>query len=233
MLKDQAYCPQGLKVTSTPKVYYLCLVFHWRDLVAHTHFAYVICVHSLHMSHYTLALCCCILLCVYVSCNSFPEYVRKRPRLHDNVLGFTRRPLMENALGFSLVSPSLVNRRLWSAAWPPNRNRRSDLMHLLSRVVFCGLIGGYETAEWNRRMKPPFSPLFSGWILRLWSAAWPQNETAELDILGRFLSRAQFCGHILRPRPQNETADCAFQGQNCLFTCPVSWCYKYHTFSFL
>ena len=164
-----------------------------------------------------------------MSCNSFPEYVRKRPRLHDNVLGFARRPHMENALGFSLVSPILVNRRLRSAAWPLNRNRRSRP----DAFIFSGLILWFDRRLRNRRMKPPFSPLFSGWILRLWWVAWPPNETAELDILGRFLSRAQFCGHILRPRPQNETADCAFQGQNCLFTCPVSWCYKYHTFSFL
>ena len=105
-------------------------------------------------------------MCLFVSCNSFPEYVWKRPRLHDNVLGFARRPLMENALGFSLVSPSLVNRRLRSAAWPLNRNRRSDLMHLLSRVWFCGLIGGYETAEWNRRFLPCSQDEFCGYDRR-------------------------------------------------------------------
>ena len=50
------------------------------------------------MSYYTLAICCCILLCVYVSCNSFPEYVQKRPRVHVIVLGFTWRPLSKIAL---------------------------------------------------------------------------------------------------------------------------------------
>ena len=32
--------------------------------------------------------------------------------------------------------------------------------------------------------------------------------------------------------PPNETADRVFQGQNCLFTCPVLDVYRYHTFSF-
>ena len=87
---------------------------------------------------------------------------------------------------------------------------------------------------WNRRFTPDafiisgcvlrFSPLFSGWILRLWSAAWPRNETAELDILGRFLSRAQFCGHIPRPWPRNETADWARSGAFLSFHMPCFWC---------
>jgi hypothetical protein len=53
------------------------------------------------MSLFTLALCLSYLGVCFVSCNSFPEYVRKRPRLHDNVLGFARRSPSENALGFS------------------------------------------------------------------------------------------------------------------------------------
>ena len=53
------------------------------------------------MLHFTLALCCCILLCVYVSCNSFPEYVQKRPRVHVSVLGLARGPSSEKDLVFS------------------------------------------------------------------------------------------------------------------------------------
>ena len=120
------------------------------------------------------------------------------------------------------MKPPFWTRGLWSdsavrsAVWPPIWNRRSYLMHLL----FSGSVLRFTRRFRNRRMKPPFSPLFSGWILRLWSAAWPPNETAELDILGRFLSRAQFCGHILRPRPQNETADCAFSRAKLSFHMP-------------
>ena len=146
------------------------------------------------MSLFTLALLCYMLLCVYVSCNSFPEYVRKRPRLHDNVLGFARRPHMENALGFSLVSPILVNRRLRSAAWPPNRNRRSDLMHLLSRVCFCGLIGGYETAEWNP-------------VLGMNSAVMIGGLAAEWNRRIRYFRSVSFSGSILRSHSAAPTAE--------------------------
>ena len=59
------------------------------------------CVHSLQMTLYTLAHCLSYLGVCFVSYNSFPEYVRKRPRLHGYVLGFTRRSPSENALGFS------------------------------------------------------------------------------------------------------------------------------------
>ena len=113
-----------------------------------------------------------------MSSNSFPEYVRKRPRLHDNVLGFARRSPSENALGFSFgftfIGETAV---LIGGHWPPNEtavwfqraleqicgyDRRSgrrietaelDLMHLL----FSGLILRFnrrpgrriETAEWD------------------------------------------------------------------------------------
>ena len=62
---------------------------------AHTHFIYLLCVHSLHMSLVTLAHYCFMLLCVLVSCNSFPVVVRKRPLI-------ARRSPLENAFGFSL-----------------------------------------------------------------------------------------------------------------------------------
>ena len=129
-------------------------------------------------------------------CNSFPEYVRKRPRVHEIVLGFARRPLMENALGFSLVSPFLVNRRFRSAVWPQNRNRRSDLMHL----NISGLILRFDRRLRNRRMKPPIVPC---------------------------LSRDSFCGYVLRPRPQNETADRAFSGAKMYFHALFFGLYKY------
>ena len=180
-----------------------------------------LCAFSSHVT-FTHAPLCIVSCCVFVYGYSCSVDVRKRPRLHIRVLGFARRPLLVIALAFSLDSPLLVNLRfdrrpcrrmkppfwtrgLWSdsavrsAVWPPIWNRRSYLMHLL----FSGSVLRFTRRFRNRRMKPPFSPLFSGWILRLWSAAWPPNETAELDILGRFLSRAQFCGQILRPRPQN------------------------------
>ena len=59
-------------------------------------------VHSLQRTLYTLAHSLLYLVvCLVMSCNSFPEYVRKRPRLHGYVLGFARRSPSENALGFS------------------------------------------------------------------------------------------------------------------------------------
>ena len=162
-------------------------------------------------------------------CNSFPEICSETSARARKCAWFCAKTAHGECpwllLGFTNFGESAVTiGGLAAESKPPIRP---------DAFIISGLILRFVLRFRNRRMKPPFSPLFSGWILRLWSAAWPPNETAELDILGRFLSRAQFCGQILRPRPQNETADCAFQGQNCLFTCPVSWCYKYHTFSFL
>ena len=39
------------------------------------------------------------------------EIVRKRPRMHDAVLGLARGPPLENALASPLISPTVVNRR--------------------------------------------------------------------------------------------------------------------------
>ena len=94
-----------------------------------------------------------------------------------------------------LDSPFLVNRRLRLAVWPPNetaklvqrclesfygydrwppttvRNRHSDLVDLIISVSNGGREPPNETAE---------VPLFSrDSILRLRSAAWLQNETAD------------------------------------------------------
>ena len=124
------------------------------------------------------------------------------------------------------IQPPFWTRGLWSnsavssAAWPQIWNRRFTP----DAFIFSGCVLRFNRRFRNRRMKPPFSPLFSGWILRLWSAAWPPNETAELDILGRFPSRVQFGGQILRPRPQNETADWAFPGAILSFHMPCFWC---------
>jgi len=82
---------------------------------------------------------------------------------------------------------------------------------------------------------------------RLRSAAWPPLETADSDLIEiivsgpkrRFDRRLctrrmkapneiqvlgfQFCGFILRPRPQNETADRAFSGVKMTFHLPCFW----------
>ena len=153
-------------------------------------------------------------------CNSFPEYVRKRPRLHDYVLGFARRPHMENALGFSLVSPILVNRRLRSAVWPPNRNRRSDLMHLISRVWFCGLIGGYETAEWNRRLSPASLGTIPTVLFCGLAAEWNRRI--------RYFRSVSFSGSIRRSDSAAPTAEwnrrLSVPGAILSFHMPCFWC---------
>ena len=138
---------------------------------AHTHLVYLLCVHTLHMSHVTLAYYCSMLLCVHVSCNSFPVVVQKRPRMHLGCLFLREDRSWRMPLASPLVSPKLVKRRFCSAAWPRNetaeydqrllelfcgsdrrfpnadRNRRSDLGDLFSRSHFGGLIGGSKTAE--------------------------------------------------------------------------------------
>ena len=119
----------------------------------------------------TLAHYCFMLLCVHVSCNSFPVVVRKRPRKHLGCLFLHVDRSWRMPLASPLVSPKLVKRRFCSAAWPPNetaeydqrllelfydfdrrfptaeRNRHSDLGDLFSRSHFSGLIGGSETAD--------------------------------------------------------------------------------------
>src|SRR5579862_4286537 len=138
---------------------------------AHTHLVYLLCVHSLHMSLVTLAHYCFMLLCVHVSCNSFPVVVRKRPRMHLGCLFLREGRRWRMPLASPLVSPFLVKRRSHSTAWPRNettefdqsllekfccydrrfltaeRNRRSYLTHLIILSGFGGLIGGSETAE--------------------------------------------------------------------------------------
>ena len=138
---------------------------------AHTHFVYLFCVHSLHMSHVTLAHYCFMLLCVHVSCNSFPVVVRKRPRLHLGCLFLREGHRWRMPLASPLVSPFLVKWWSHSVAWPRNetaefdqsllekfcgsdrrfptteRNRRSYLTHLIILSWFGGLIGGSETAK--------------------------------------------------------------------------------------
>ena len=103
------------------------------------------------------------------------------------MLVLARRSPLENALGFSLGFTKIGETVVWidglaaelvqrSLAYfygydrrPPTavRNRRLDLVDFNISVSF----GGHETAE---------VPLhLSGLILRLFSAAWPQNETAD------------------------------------------------------
>ena len=43
-----------------------------------------------------------VVVCLYVSHNSFPDSVSETSALALKVLGFARRPYVENALGFSL-----------------------------------------------------------------------------------------------------------------------------------
>ena len=215
---------------------------------AHTHFVYLLCVHSLHMSLVTLAHCCSMLLCVHVSCNSFPVVVRKRPRMHLGCLFLRDDRSWRMPLASPLVSPILVKRRFGLAAWPPNetakliqrsleefcgsdrrfptaeRNRRSDLGDLFSRSCFGGLIGGSETAEWNRRL----CPVLVRSILRLESAVGGRRMK-----MPKFpcISREPFGGHIQRPGRRMKPSIGKFQGQSCLFTQPFVGLYKYIFFS--
>ena len=126
---------------------------------AHTHFVYLLCVHSLHMSLVTLAHCCFMLLCVLVSCNSFPVVVRKRPRMHRVCLFLREGRRWRMPLASPLVSPILVKRRSRSAAWPRNETAEYD-QRLLE--FFCGFDRRFPTAERNRRS---YLTLFnlSGW----------------------------------------------------------------------
>ena len=123
------------------------------------------------MSLGTLALICYMLLCVHVSCNSFPDVVRKRPRMHRECLFQREDRIWRMPLASPWDSPFLVNRRFLSAARPQNetaelvqkalanfrgadrrfptavRNRRSDLGDLIPRSQTAVMIGGHETAE--------------------------------------------------------------------------------------
>ena len=156
---------------------------------AHTHLATCICVHSLHMSLITLALLCYMLLCVYVSSNSFPVVVRKRPRMHLVCLFLARRSPLENTLGFSLgftkIGETAVwigglaaewNRRFNSAVgWPPIWTVVSDLIDFI-----LGFISAVETAVTKPSNGTAVFPLFlSGQIRRSRMAAWPPIETAD------------------------------------------------------
>ena len=183
---------------------------------AHTHFVYLLCVHSLHMSHVTLAHYCFMLLCVHVSCNSFPVIVRKRPRMHLGCLFLRDDRSWRMPLASPLVSPFLVKRRSQSTAWPWNetaeydqrsleefcgydrrfptaeRNRRSHLTLLCILSWFGGLIGGSKTTEWNRRL----CPVLVRSILRLESAV--GGRRIEMPMFP-CLSRDSFGGLSLRP----------------------------------
>ena len=115
---------------------------------AHTHLVYLLCVHSFHMSLVTLAHCCFMLLCVHVSCNSFPVVVRKRPRMHLGCLFLRENHRWRVPLASPLVSPILVKRRFGSAAWPPNETAK---LIQRSLEVFYGSDRRFLTAERNRR----------------------------------------------------------------------------------
>src|SRR5579862_120742 len=115
---------------------------------AHTHLVYMICVYSLHMSLVTLAHYCFMLLCVHVSCNSFPVVVRKRPRMHLGCLFLRDDRCWRMPLASPLVSPILVKRRSRSVAWPQNETAEYD-QRLLE--LFCGYDRRVTTAERNRR----------------------------------------------------------------------------------
>ena len=187
----------------------LVLIFHWRDLVAHTHLACsYMCAFSSHVT-FTRAPLCIVSLCVFVYVNSCSVDVRKRPRLHIRVLGFARRPLLVIALAFSLDSPLLVNLRFDRRPWPPNETAVLDQRSL---VWFCGQIRGLAAD-----LKPPFHT-WCIYHLGLCSAVMIRGLAAELI---RGLA-AEWNRGIER-----------VQGQFCLFTCPVFDAYKYHTFSYL
>ena len=99
------------------------------------------CVHSLQMSLFTLAHCLSFLGVCFVSYNSFPEYVRKRPRSHDNVLDFARRSPSENALGFSFGFTFIGETAVLSAATDRRMKPPFDSRELWNRSAVT--IGGH------------------------------------------------------------------------------------------
>ena len=92
-----------------------------------------------------------------MSCNSFPEYVRKRPHLHKSVLGFARRPLTENVLGFSLGFTIFGE----TAVTIDGHDRHAKPPIILDAFNISGLVLRFTLQFDNRQMKPPFSSLFS------------------------------------------------------------------------
>ena len=85
-------------------------------------------------------------------------------------------------------------------------------------VLFSGL-----AAVRNHRTRPDWKYLLgSKW--RLWSAVLKTpNEVAVVSLF----SRDSFCGLVLRSGRRMKPQIVRFQGQNCLFTCPVFGLYKY------
>ena len=188
------------------------------------HICLIMCVFSSHVTFHTCTILMYVVVCFYVSCNSFPDSIRKRPRLHKEWLDLREDRIWRMPLASPLDSPFLVNRRLRSAVWPSNetaelvqralayfcgydrrpptaiRNRHSDLIVFYSSVSN----GGHDRRSWNRRMKRPKFPC---------------------------ISRDSFCGYVLRPGRRMKPQIGDFKGQTCLFTCPVLDVYKYLTFS--
>lgn len=106
-------------------------------------------------------------------------------------LDFTRRPSMENALGFSFgfttFGPSAVVFGGIAVNW--NHRFRPDNSGLIPRL---------RSVSRDHRSKPPFMDrcFLSGLILRLWWAvSAPSNETAKVPMFSRDLdSRVTFYG---------------------------------------
>ena len=85
-------------------------------------------------------------------------------------------------------------------------------------VPFGGL-----AAVRNRRTRPDWKYLL-GSKRRLWSAVLKTpNEVADVSLF----SRDSFCGLVLRSGRRMKPQIVRFQGQICLFTCPVFGLYKY------
>ena len=168
------------------------------------------------MSHSTLALYCCMLLCVFVSYKFVSWFSSETSALALRVLGFTRRLSMENALGFSfgltIFGESAVTFGGLAAEW----NRRIS-------PEASGMFLWLRSAATDRLSKPPFRPgRFIHLGLKRWSWSTvmePPNETVEVPLFSR--------DSILRLRsaawPQNETADRRFQRANVSFHMPSSW----------
>ena len=85
-------------------------------------------------------------------------------------------------------------------------------------VPFGGL-----AAVRNRRTRPDWKYLL-GSKRRLWSAVLKTpNEVVDVSLF----SRDSFCGLVLRSGRRMKPQIVRFQGQICLFTCPVFGLYKY------
>ena len=174
------------------------------------------CVFSSHVTFHTCTILMYVVVCLYVSHNSFPDFVRKRPRLHLECLVLREDRIWRMPLASPWDSLFVVNRRFLSAAWPQN-----ETAELVQKALanFCGSDRRFPNAVRNRRSDLG-DLIFLGLKRRSWSAVMkPPNETAEVPLF----SREPILRFSSAAWPQNETADRRFQRAIVSFHMPSSW----------